>query len=247
MTTAVAASGEQVSIVYNGLGTPIHPSPTRTPPAFGLNATVAGGMAEDCYSRQPEATPSKPDPAPVAAHDSQWLDMEYLEMSMAAANKLFVCNAAGDHSPDADKRGALRLYVIASFLMTYDPDTSILDELFLPASGFPVFPESQIVALDPLAPEPAQISDLLVGGVYVRQYASCSVKGNPVGACAMVVNPSVTATYPFPLPDVYAGSLKLIGGGVLESTARVKLESGVPESVGPRSAVIAYGSATPSP
>ncbi len=247
MTSAAAAAGETVSIVYNGLGTPIHPSPTRTPAAFGLNATVVGGMAEDCYSRQPASTPSNPDPQPMAAHDSQWLDTEYLEMSMAAAQKMFVCNAAGDHSADADKRGALRLYVAASFLMTYDPDTSVLDELFLPASGFPVFPESQIVALDPLTPPPTQISDLLIGGVYARQYASCYVKGTPIGPCAMVVNPSVTVTHPFPFPDTYLGSLKLEGGGVLESRAKVKYLSQVPEDVGPRSAVIAYGNATPEP
>lgn len=247
MTNTVFAAGQTVSIVYNGLGTPIHPGPTRTPAAFGLNATVVGGMAEDCYSRQPASTPSEPDPEPMAAHDSQWLDTEYLEMTMAAAQKMFVCNAASDHQPDADKRGALRLYVIASFLMTYDPNTSVIDELFLPASGFPVFPESQIVALDPLTPPPTQISDLLIGGVYARQYASCYVKAMSIGPCAMVVNPSVTATYAFPYSDTYLGSLKLVGGGVLETRAEVKYLLQVPVVVGPRSAVIAYGNATPAP
>jgi hypothetical protein len=204
-------------------------------------------MAEDCYSRQAASTPSNPDPQPIAAHDSQWLDTEYLEMSMAAAQKMFVCNAAGDHTADAEKRTALRLYVMASFLMTYDPNTSVLDELFLPASGFPVFPESQIVALAPLTQPPTQISDLSIGGVYARQYASCYIKGAPIGQCVMVVNPSVTATYPFPFPDTYLGSLKLVGGGVLERRATVAFISQVPLTVGPRSAVIAYGSATPGP
>jgi hypothetical protein len=247
MLAGAAAVGVTTSIVYNGLGSPLHPSPTHTPDAIGMNAVSAGGMAENCYSRQPASTNEDPDPEPWPEKDSQWLDTENVEIAMAAAQKMFVCNANSDQAVDAPQQAGLRLYVIASFLLTYDPNTSVLDELFRPASGFSVFPESEIVALDPLATPPSQITDLNVGGVYARQYGTCYLNGVLFGSCATVVNPSSTATNPFPYPGAYAGSLKLVGGGVLDAGARVKFLTSVPSVLGPRSAVIAFATPAPSP
>lgn len=246
MIVDAALAGDAVSIVYNGLGTPQHPTPTHTPSAFGLNGVTAGGMAENCYSRQQAPTPNDPDPPPEAAHGAQWLDTEFIELSMAAAHKLFVCNAHGSDSAPAETLTGLRTYVIASVLLTYDPATTVLDEGFVPASGFDVFPESTIVALEPLAPPPSDVSQLVVGGVYARQYAECYVRGSPIGACAAIVNPSVSATYPFPFPGAYAGTLKLVGGGVLDAGAKVKTVTGLPSHIGPRGAVIVFAPA-PSP
>lgn len=241
-----AAAGGSVAIVYNGLGTSIHPNPSRTPQAFGLNVVAAGGMAENCYSRQPASSPNNPDPPPEPAHGSQWLATENIELGMAAAHKLFVCNANSGGHTSAETQTVLRTYVIASVLLTYDPATTILDEAFKPASGFEVFPESAIVALQPLVPAPSDISGLDMSGVYARQYATCYVAGKLIGSCAAVVNPSVTATYPFPFAGTYTGTLKIVGGGVLDAGARIKFVSGVPGSIAPRSAAIAFAAA-PSP
>ena len=247
MLSAAAAVGEDVAIVYNGLASPLHPSPTHMPDAIGMNAASAGGMAENCYSRQPASTALDPDPAPYPEKDAQWLETEGVEIAMTAAQKIFVCNANSDHAQDADQRASLRLYVIASFLLTYDPNTSVLDEQFRPASGFPVFPESQIVALDPIGVPPLQIADLAIRGVFARQYGTCFVKGAPIGPCATVVNPSSTTAFPFPFAGGYAGTLRLVGGGVLDAGARVKLTTTLPSTMNPRSAVIAYGAPAPSP
>lgn len=247
MMTEATAAGENVAVLYNGLGSPAHPLPTKMPDAIGVNQTAAGGMAENCYSRQPAATAANPDPKPFPEKDSEWLQTENVEIAMAAAQKMFVCNANSDQAIDADKKTGLRLYVIASFLLTYDPNTTVLDEQFRPASGFSVFPESQIVATNPLSPQPLQIADLYVGGVYARQYGECYIDGALLGSCAAVVNPSSTTTYPFPLIGVYGGTLELVGGGVLDTKAKVKLTATIPATLGPRSAVIAYATPAPSP
>ena len=246
MIADAAAAGEAVSILYNGLGTSIHPNPSRTPQAIGLNLVASGGMAENCYSRQPASTPNNPDPPPEPAHGSQWLATENIELDMAAAQKMFVCNANSGGHTTAEAQTVLRMYVIASVLLTYDPSTTTLDEEFKPASGFEVFPESSIVALQPLAPAPLDISGLDMGGVYARQYATCYVRGKLIGPCAAVVNPSVSATYPFPFSGTYTGTLKIVGGGVLDAGAKIKFVGGVPGTIAPRSAAIAFAPA-PSP
>ncbi len=247
MAADAAAQGDDVALIFNGLAAPYSPAPDWVPPATALTATASGGMAEDCYSRQPPLTRAHPDPTPVPVTDAAWMVTENVESFMAAAQKTFICNAKSDLTSDADVLTALRTYVDASFLLTYDPSTSVLDEQFRPVSSFSVFPESGIVALEPLLPEPTQIADLLAGGVYARQYAACYAATVPIGPCAAVVNPSTTATYAFPFPGVYQGFVKLKGGGVLDRGAAIKLMIGVPGKLKPASATIAYGSAAPSP
>lgn len=248
MVDDASSTGVQASIVYNGLGMTAHPDPNQLPPEIGLNAAASGGMAENCYSLRQPSSPSDPNPPPQAAHGAQWLYTENVEIAMAAAQKRFVCNANSDNTTPAETLTGLRTYVIASILLAYDPATTIVDEAFLPQSGFPVFPEASIVATSPLTPAPADISQLLVGGLYARRYASCAVDGASIGACAVIVNPSASTSLPFPYPGVYPDSLRIVGGGVLDAGAKVKLVDGVPSSIRPRSAAIVYAPApTPTP
>lgn len=246
MVADAALAGVATNILYNGLGTIAHPNPNQLPPAFGLNASTAGGMAENCYSLRLPSSPNDPDPPPQAAHGAQWLYTENVELAMAAAQKLFICNANSNDIVPAESLTDLRMYVIASVLLTYDPATTVLDEAFVPQSGFEVFPESSIVATAPLRPSPSDISQLSVGGLYARQYASCYVGGSPIGACAAVVNPSESASYPFPYQGTYSESLRIKGGGVLDAGAFIKSIGGVPATIGPHSAAIAFAP-TPSP
>ena len=246
MAADASLGGVYVSVVYNGLGTTAHPDPNQLPPEIGLNVATSGGMAENCYSLRQPSSPNDPDPPPQSAHGAQWLYTENVELSMATAHKIFVCNANSNDTTPAETLTGLRTYVIASVLLTYDPATTVLDETFVPQSGFSVFPESTVVALSPLAPPPSDISQLLVGGLYARQYASCSVEGRPTGACAAIVNPSASTSYPFPYPGVYADSLRIAGGGVLDAGAKVKLVTGVPAEIRPRSAAVVFAP-SPSP
>jgi hypothetical protein len=248
MAAQAAVQGVQPAIVYNGLDTGPYPSsPTYTPSALDLNASAAGGMAENCYSKVPGWTRARPDPTPYPAHDMQWLSTENVEIAMTAAQRSFVCNANSDNDVDAAARTELRKYVIASILLTYDPQTTILDEQFKAKSGLSVFPESEFVVTDPIDPTPAQITDLEIGNVYARRYGACSVDGVSVGGCAIVVNPSSMRAYPFPYPGQYMQTLHLIGGGVLDPGSMVEVSNAGPPSVQAESAVIAVEGPQPSP
>lgn len=241
MLASASGDGVQTQILYNGLDTGWNaPSPTYTPSAMGLNASTSGGMAENCYSKVPGATRVRPAPTPYPAHDDQWLSTENVEIAMAASGDLFVCNANSDATVDAGNRTELRKYVIASLLLTYDPAATVVDEQFRTKSGLSVFPESQMFAQSPIDPTPSQISDLLIGGVYARRYAACSIAGSPIGACVVVVNPSSSGAHPFPYPGQYDGTVHITGGGVLEPGSQVFLSASPPPAVQPESAIIAY-------
>ena len=241
MLADAGVAGVTTQIVYNGLDTGWQaPSPDYTPSAIGLNPSTAGGMAENCYSKVPGATRVRPDPTPYPAHDDQWLSTENVQIAMAASGRLFVCNANSDGNVDAGQFTELRKYVIASLLLAYNPATTVLDEQFRAKSGLSVFPEVALLAQSPIDSQPSQISDLLVGGVYARRYADCSIAGVSIGGCVFVVNPSSTKAQPFPYAGEYSGTVHITGGSVLEPGSSVFLSSDPPPSVRPESAVIAY-------
>jgi hypothetical protein len=134
-----------------------------------------------------------------------------------------------------------RIYQYASFLLTYDPASSIISEKYTTPSNLAVFPEEGLVALDPLIPSPAKIGKLKVDvWTYGRQYASCYLWGVPIGACAAVVDADrPTASHPFPWPGVYAHTLVLSGGGVLDGGIADPTGPAPPATMPGTSAVIA--------
>ena len=79
-------------------------------------------------------------------------------------------------------------------------------------------PESELVALNPLIPAPADISGLSTTTyTYGRQYANCYLGGVPIGSCAPVVNADGPKhAHAFPWPGAYSHTLVLNGGGVLD-------------------------------
>jgi hypothetical protein len=180
-------------------------------PSIGLNATTIGGEAEACYT---------------AFHKGQhrpylyvWQAFENTEIAMYGTGKWFLCG--GSNYQPADQAIAERLYQDASFLLTYNPQTSMLSEHFQTPTRFHVEPESELVALEPLRPEPTRIVDLIVyTGVYAREYGACYLQGILVGKCAAVVNSKRSGTFKkFPWPAKYHHTLVLTGGGVLDGGA----------------------------
>jgi hypothetical protein len=203
-------------IVYNGL---------QISNEMGLNvsANVLGGMREGCYGDS-NANPKIWYP--------YWSWIENREIAMAQQGKLFFCY---DHDT-TDAASALdgRLYTYASFLLTYTPSLSILWEIYKTPSGFHVQPESQLVALDPLVPQPSDISGLEVGNlVYGREYAHCYVAGVYVGPCAAVVNADLHNAHPYPYGTKYGHTLVLSGGGILDG-GTVSTQGPAPPRVLPR-------------
>ena len=219
-------------IVYNSLShTGSNQGQPVVAPSIALNATSIGGMSEDCY---------------VEANGSErvtvsWQATELTEIDMATAAKLFVCN--GTMTSDAAASTGARIYHLASFLLTYDPQSSIIESTFRTPSNFHVFPEMQLVALKPLVPEPTSPTSLLqAGGAYGREYGACFFAGKYVGPCAAVVNSNKAPApaVPFPWPSKYHHTLTVSGYGVLDGGSASTNGAAPPASIADGAAVIAF-------
>ncbi len=202
-------------------------SPALAPLLAPTNAI--GGNYEYCYS----------DTSNQKYNGWLWSDIENAELQVAAENKLFECALRNLNS--ASSSTDARIYALASFLMTYNPATSILWEQFPTPSDFHVEPESQFVFLDPVVAAPTSVSALQrPGGAYGREYAKCYYAGNYVGSCAVVVNPTTsTSAAAFPFPQ-YTHTLVLSGGGVLDGGTVSTSGPAPPAKVQPDEAVIAF-------
>ena len=219
-------------IIYNGLS---HvPSGTSSPaPAIGLNPTSKGGMAEDCFVGR---TPTGYHYAP------NWLGMENTELQMQAQNSIFICH--GDAYVQASSNDALRTYFYASFLLSYDVNSSIVNTEFLTPSQVTVMPEVQLVPESPLVPTPQSIDGLQQpSGVYGREYASCYLTGQLIGACAVAVNPNNPGKGPplaYPWPGKYTHTMTMSGAGVYDGGTVGTNGPAPPANMAGGTAVIAF-------
>lgn len=219
-------------IIYNSLSnTSTTGGQPQVAPSIALNLTAAGGMSEDCYVKQDNTLRTR----------LSWQATELTEIDMANAQKMFVCN--GGMSTDGSIAIQARLYQYASYLLTYDPNTTIYQSQYATYSGLSVYPEVQLVAKQPAIGEPSSISQLQQsGGTYARQYRACYIAGNFVGACAAVVNSESASmpSEPFPYPGQYHHTLVLSGSGVLDGGSIATNGPAPPSSVAPSTAVIAF-------
>jgi hypothetical protein len=195
------------SIIYNGLGT-LADGFTKPPPSIKLNASTYGGTLEGCY-----ANPTAQNPLPKLA---VWDNYETTELTMSQMQKPFDCR--GFNTFPARTSLAWRIYMYASFLLTYDLSSSMISEKFSTPSNLEVFPEAGFVAMSPLISQPADVAALQTSTwTFGRQYAACYLWGQAIGACAAVVNAdSPNNSHPFPWPGVYSRTLVLRGAGVLD-------------------------------
>jgi hypothetical protein len=214
-------------IIFNGpMG---NVTATQTTHALTLlaNSAFLGGDFEHCYSdsQQPEMA------------GWNWQAIETTELAASNMPKLLECmprnaNSAASSIPS-------RIYTLASFLLTYNPQSSVLAEEYGTPSGFHVLPESRLVPTKPVV-SASSISQLLqAGGAYGREYAACFVSGNYVGRCAVVVNPNTTASAIFPFPQ-YHHTLVLQGSGVLDGGTMSTAGPPPPMYLTARSAAIVF-------
>jgi hypothetical protein len=211
-------------VVYNGLSNFTDQSVS---PSIGLNASAIGGMMEECYAPAP-SQPRSPLP--------RWIVTEETELQMAAAHKLFFCYG-NDTSPAASAIDS-RLYVYASFLLTYDLASSVLWEYYQGPTYVHIMPETQLVVLAPRSAV-RSVTDLRnASGVYERAYGSCYLAGRSVGPCVAAVNPD---DQPHAL-DLrgYSHTLQLSGGGVLYGGRVSNDGPSPPTQLAGLSAVIAF-------
>ncbi|MEO9170418.1 MAG: hypothetical protein ABI282_09985 [Candidatus Baltobacteraceae bacterium] len=203
-------------VIFNGLSDLNGHNPSVTTSMLS-DSNVAGGNFEHCYV---DTTSGK-------AAAWYWQATENTELLTAATHKLFECQErnADDGAASVDARQ----YAYASFLLTYDPATSVLWEEFSTPSGFTVFPETQLIALQPVNSTPTQVTSLQIGGgAYGREYKACYIAGTFAGPCAVAVNPDSQNTYPFPFPQ-YTHTLLLSGEGVLDG-GRISTNGPAPAS-----------------
>lgn len=173
--------------------------------AYAQASNVIGAMCEECYAAYDD---SKVD---YAIGGSVWQHTENAEIAMVSEHKIFWDYARAIGDPSAET--GLRTFVYASFLLTYDPSYAMLQEAFKSASGFPIMPETGLVALNPLS-SASSVGGYVRGSVYMRDFAACYYRGTSIGACAVVVNPAgSSASIPV---NSYAHSMSLSGGGVLD-------------------------------
>ena len=190
-----------------------------------INGTnVVGGVVEGCY-----ATGSQP--SPPYSTGTPWVADENLELAAGAADKLFFCYNNG--SQDGSHYTALRLYIYASFLLTYNSASSILWDTFTTPSGLHVFPETRLVPMNPLVAAPSTVSSLKVSsGLYVREYGTCYLNGNAVGGCAAIVNSDASTSHPLPaLSGTYGHTFTVNGYGVLDGGTASVTGSAAPSTI----------------
>lgn len=211
-------------VVYNGLSLFDGHGVSKS---IALNASAVGGMMEECYASSP-TTPK--------VGDWQWAATEDTEIQMARARKYFFCY--GNDTSPAESSTDNRLYVYASYLLTYDPHTSVLWEYYRTPSGFHVMPETQFVPLNPVRRTVRRASDLRNrDGVYVREYKNCYLAGRKAGKCAVVVNPDAVE-HRISLRG-FTHVLSLNGSGVVDGGTATLAGSSMPQSLPPLSAAIA--------
>ncbi|HTU68943.1 MAG TPA: hypothetical protein VMF11_01365 [Candidatus Baltobacteraceae bacterium] len=192
------------------------------------NSTTIGGNMESCYV----ADTSSPE-----QDGWVWTATENTSLLVTNEDKDFMCWAMDYTSAASAVRS--RLYVLASFLMTYNPAYSILREEYGTASGLHVMPESQLVPTEPVVAQPSTVASLEKSDVYVREYRACYYAGKLVGQCAMVVNNGTTALATPALTLTYAHTLTLSGAGVLDGGTVGFDGAAPPSSIAAESAFVA--------
>lgn len=192
-----------IPVIFNGLSN-LNGHDVSLSLGLLSSSNTMGGNFEHCYS----------DTGAAKMGGWLWQATENTEIDVAARNKLFECMLR--NPSNASSSTDARIYALASFLLTYNPATSILWEEFATPSGLHVEPESQLVLLEPKVAAPASVASLQqTGGTYGREYGRCFYAGKFVGPCAVVVNPDVASAHPFPYPQ-YTHTLVLSGGGILD-------------------------------
>ena len=207
-----------VPIFVNTLGAGSYPDNQI---GYAQASNVIGAMCEECYAAY---NGSKVD---YAIGGVTWQHTENAEIDMVSLHKIFwdYARVIGDPASET----GLRTFVYASFLLTYDPSYAMLQEAFRSATGFPVMPETGVVALDPLTTA-SDVGGYAKGGVYMREFADCYYRGSGIGACAVVVNPSGA---PASIPsNAYGHAMQISGGGVLDGGS-VSFGAPAPSSIGP--------------
>ena len=189
-------------------------------------SNIIGGMFEQCFTSKLWS----------AEEQSQIQTIALFRSERKPPGPAWWCYANNTSKP-GETVVPQRLFVYASFLLTYDPEYSMFQESFTTRpSTFKVFPETGFVPFGPVS-APRNIGDLQTnGGAYVQMYRWCYMRKKLVGACEIAVNPG-SGSVNVPNAQGFKHSMELSGGGVLDGGS-VSFNAPVPAQLGPQSAAI---------
>ena len=206
-----SAYDSAVNAVHSALGVPMWVNALGAPPNpadavdLAQPGNVLGAMCEICYAGNGSS-------GDYVQTGTSWQNVESAEIAMVAQHKVFWDYARATGNPSNET--ALRTYVYASLLLSYDPSYAMLQEAFQSASGFPVMPETGLVPMQPATTAASIAGYQAAGGAYFREFGACYYRGAFVARCAVAVNPGSVSV---PVPSTsYQHSLLLSGGGVLD-------------------------------
>ncbi|HEY8297631.1 MAG TPA: hypothetical protein VIG32_06370 [Candidatus Baltobacteraceae bacterium] len=190
--------------------------------AFLDLANVRGANHEGCFTRGSGA---------VTDQNQHWQHQADGLLADLGHHKYSFCMMTGTSSPQT------RLYGLASWWLTYDPQWSVAAPIAPAADGNAVYPEFAIVPRSPRTTASADVNALAKGGVYVREFAQCYQAAVPIGACAAVVNPSASGAAMPALSIAYTSALTLDNLS-LPAGGSARWSTGVPGTLGPGQAII---------
>lgn len=216
-----------IPIIANGLN--LYTSSSLSP-VIGLvkgSSNTVGGNMEHCFT----------DNSRAIQYGTAWTQVQNTAIQIVGDGKYYECMARNTN-PAVDEITP-RLFTIASFLMTYNPNLSILQEEFGTNTGLAVMPESELVPLDPVQTATSSITQLRTStGVYARQFNACYLRGSSVGACVVAVNnDDVSERFPY---SGYTHTLVISGSGVLDGGSVSVNGGAAPSTLAPGQAVVAF-------
>jgi hypothetical protein len=203
---------------------------TRLPSYNGVwldSKNVAGNEIEGCFHYTDNGTET------IAGDKAgKWAGNSNGLLAVIAHRSLALCMMTAPATPSN------RIYMMASWWMTYTEPYSIAAPEGPTPDGFTVRPEYDIVPRQPRTTATTDVAALRSAtGAYVREFAACYQAGTPIGPCAAVVNASSSPVAMPSLSVTYSRTLAVddrsaYTGGQASWTATV------PSQLAPLSAVV---------
>ena len=205
-------------------------SPLTVEQEFVGSSNIAAPFGEGCFAYRTSLLTDTP-------YQHKWSDMANALLATTSRGYPAICGGRGDL---ADNR-ALRMYYVASWWLTYDPNYSVSLELMTSSSNVYLFPEQLIVPTNPVQSPGSSISSLQSStGAYVRQFGACYYDKVAWGSCAAIVNPSYDNTVNMPAVAANYHHALVLDNNNLFDGGQATLSNSVPASLAPGTAIVLF-------
>jgi len=161
-----------------------------------------------------------------------WSGQQDALLENARMKRWGICFMTG--TPTAENR----LYALASWWLTYDPQWSVAAPTDAIPSQTSLMPEYSLVPRFPTRTAVSHVTALQTEtGAFAREFAGCYQNRALIGECAAIVNPRLNVVAMPQLAQRYHRSLVLTGGDVISGGA-LTWSPGIPAVLAPASAAL---------